>query len=220
MDELTSFPIEGVAELLKVERDIVKAEIESGNLGAFMIGGEWRITRKDLVDFISRGGSKPIVVQPKHEGARKTGIVRSAPFHFTWPNGQTEEYPEAYEGTITDGNMQFEVKIGICERNAAGMNRKRITVFLNGRPTVEFVGTDDFAESKKVVSLITLPNKKRLRPNQQIPNEYRSFNLVRYNSVVKGPRAATTMAVLSQIDDIDTIIAHSIIRANYRNRHK
>ena len=219
MDELTSLPIEEVAELLKVKSDVVKAEIESGSLGAFMIGGEWRITRKDLVDFISRGGSKPIVVQPQHEGARKTGIMRSAPFHFTWPNGRTEEYPEAYEGTANDGNMHFEVKIGVCERPAAGMNRKRVTVFLNGRPTVEFVGTDDFEESKMVASLITLPNKKRLRPNQTVPNEYRSFNLVRYNSVVKGPRAATTMAVLSKIDDIDTIVAHAIIRANYRDRH-
>jgi excisionase family DNA binding protein len=218
MDELTSLSIEEVAELLKVKSDVVKAEIESGSLGAFMIGGEWRITRKNLIDFISRGGSKPIVAKPEYEGAQKTGIVKSAPFHFTWPNGKTEEYPEAYEGTANDGNMQFEVKIGVCERPAAGMNRKRITVFLNGRPTVEFVGTDDFEESKRVASLIVLPNKKRLRPNQTVPNEYRSFNLVRYNSVVKGPRAATTMAVLSQIDDIDTIVAHAIIRANYRDR--
>jgi excisionase family DNA binding protein len=218
MDELTSLPIEEVAELLKVKSDAVKAEIESGSLGAFMIGGEWRITRKNLIDFISRGGSKPIVAKPEYEGGQKTGIVKSAPFHFTWPNGKTEEYPEAYEGTANDGNMQFEVKIGVCERPAAGMNRKRITVFLNGRPTVEFVGTDDFEESKRVASLIVLPNKKRLRPNQTVPNEYRSFNLVRYNSLVKGPRAATTMAVLSQIDDIDTIVAHAIIRANYRDR--
>jgi len=218
MDELTSFPIEDVAELLKVKSDVVEAEIQSGNLEAFMIGGEWRITRKNLVDFISRGGSKPIIAKSEHQGAQETGITRCAPFHFTWPNGKTEEYHEAYEGTANDGNIQFEVKIGVCERPAAGMNRKRVTVFLNGRPTAEFVGVDDFDESKKVASLVVLPNKKRLRPNQTVPNEYRPFHLVRYNSAVKGPRAATTMAVLSQIDDIDTIVAHAIIRANYRDR--
>jgi len=218
MDELTSFPIEEVAELLKVKSDVVNAEIETGSLEAFMIGGEWRITRKNLVDFISRGGSKPIIAKPEYRGAEETGVVRSAPFSFTWPNGKTEEYHEAYEGTANDGNMHFEVKIGVCERRAAGMNRKRVTVFLNGRPTVEFVGTDDFEESKKVASLVVLPNKKRLRPKQTLPNEYRSFDLVRYSSVVKGPRAATTMAVLCRIDDIDTIVAHAIIRANYRDR--
>jgi excisionase family DNA binding protein len=217
MDELTSLTIGEVAELLKVESNVVKAEIESGALGAFMIGGEWRITRKSLTDFITGGGSKPLITQPKQEGVQQTGIVKTAPFHFTWPNGETEEYPEAYEGTVNDGNMQFEVKIGVCERHAAGMNRKRITVFLNGRPTVEFVGADDFEENKNVASLITLPNKKRLRPNQTVPNEYRSFNLVRYNSVIKGPRAATTMAVLTQVDDIKAMIAHAIIRANYRD---
>jgi excisionase family DNA binding protein len=218
MDELTSFTIREVAELLKVESNVVEAEIESGSLEAFMIGGEWRITRKGVVDFISRGGSKPIIAKQEHGGAQTTGIARSAPFHFTWPNGKTEQYPEAYEGTANDGNMQFEVKVGICERSAAGMNRKRVTVFLNGRPTVEFIGTDEFEESRKVASLIVLPNKKRLRPGQTVPNEYRSFNLVRYNSVVKGPRAATTMAVLCRIDDIETIVAHAIIRANYRDR--
>jgi excisionase family DNA binding protein len=218
MDELTSLPIEEVAELLKVKGDAVKAEVESGCLGAFMIGGEWRITRKNLIDFISRGGSKPITAKPEHEGADKPAIVKAAPFHFTWPNGKTEEYAEAYEGTANDGNMQFEVKIGVCERPAAGMNRKRVTVFLNRRPTAEFVGADDFEESKRVASLIVLPNKKRLRPNQTVPNEYRPFDLVRYNSVVKGPRAATTMAVLSQIDDVDTMVAHAVIRASYRDR--
>ena len=218
MDELTGLPIEDVAELLKVKSDVVKAEVESGRLGAFMIGGEWRITRKNLIDFISRGGSKPIITKPEREGADKPAIVKSVPFHFTWPNGRTEEYSEAYEGTANDGDMQFEVKIGVCERPAAGMNRKRVTVFLNGRPTAEFVGADDFEESKRVASLVVLPNKKRLRPNQTVPTEYRPFDLVRYNSVVKGPRAATTMAVLSQIDDTDTIVAHAVIRANYRDR--
>lgn len=218
MDELTVYTIEEAAELFKANKVIIETEIASGHLEAFMIGDEWRVTRKNLTDFISRGGSKPLIAQAKQEHILNSGMEKSAPFHYTWPNGNTEEYPEAYEGTINKGDMQFEVKVGVCERPAAGMNRKRVTVFLNGRPTVEFAGTDDFAENKKVASLITLQSKKRLRPNQTVPNEYRSFNLVRYNSVVKGPRAATTMAVLTQIDDIDTMVAHAIIRANYRDR--
>jgi len=217
MDDLTSYTIEEIAELLKVEKNIIETEVESGKLAAFMIGGQWRITRKSLADFIAQGGSRPIIVKPLNNVLSEVGTNKTEPFQYTWPDGKTEEYSEAYEGIVDKGDAHFEYKVGVCERFAAGQKRKRVTVFINGRPTVEFVGTNDFRENKKVASLITLPNKKRLKPTQAVPNEYRSFNIVRYNSVVIGPRAANTMAVLTNIDDIDSMVAHAIIRANYRD---
>ena len=36
--------------------------------------------------------------------------------------------------------------------------------------------------------------------------------------MITGPRAATTMAVKTKIDDLDTMVAHAIIRVNYRDR--
>lgn len=220
MNDLIIYTVGEAAQLLKTDPKTIETEIQSGQLESFTIGNEPRITEESILAFISRGGSKSISghVNIRSEISVNHGIQKAIPFHFTWPNGFTEEYPEAYEGSVSDRDIIFEVKVGICNRNSAGQDRKRVTIFLNGRPTVEFIGTNDFSETGHVVSVVTLPNKKRLKPNQNVPVEYRSMNLVRFNSVVIGPRAATTMAVLAKIDDLDTMIAHAIIRADYRDR--
>jgi excisionase family DNA binding protein len=218
MGELNIYTIEGIAELLKTDTQTVIDEIEKGNIEAFKIGREWRITEQNLVSFISSGGSQDIGSGKPMKMSSELETHEALSFKFTWPNGWTEEYPQAYEGTLDKGGMHFEVKVGVGEREAAGRNRKRVTVFLNGRPTVEFAGTDDFAKSGLVASFITLPNKKRLKPNQTVPKEYQSFDIRRYDSVVKGPRAATSMAVVSKIDDLETIVSHAVIRAIYRDK--
>jgi excisionase family DNA binding protein len=217
MGEITVYTIKDAAELLKTEHQTVLNEIEKGNIEAFKIGGEWRVTEQSILSFISGGGSE--LEGPRTAGKRSSNlkINESAPFQYTWPNGYTEDYPVAYEGTIDKDDMHFEIKIGVGDREAAGKERKRVTVFLNGRPTVEFAGANDFDQSKLIASVITLPNKKRLRPYQPVPKEYQSFDVRRYDSVIKGPRAATTMAVVSKIDDLETIVSHAVNRAIYRD---
>jgi len=212
------YTVEETAEFLKTSTKTILDEIEVGRLEAFMVGSEWRTTDKSITEFISRGGSKPAGTAPVRQPSSKLELQQVVAFQYTWPNGYTEEYPFAYEGMVSGDNRHFEVKIGIGERVAAGKNRKRVTVFLNGRPTVEFAGADDFENSSLVASVVTLPNKKRLKPHQPVPDEYRSFDIRRYDSVVKGPRAATTMAVVAKIDDFDTMVSHAIIRAMYRDQ--
>jgi len=218
MGELKIYTIEGIADLLKVDTKTVIAEIEEGNIEGFKIGGEWRITEQSLLSFISSGGSQNTGTEKSIKMSSNLEIHETLPFQFTWPNGWTEEYATAYEGTLDKEAMHFEVKVGVGEREAAGKNRKRVTVFLNGRPTVEFAGADDFEQSGLVASFITLPNKKRLKPNQSVPKEYQAFDIRRYDSVVKGLRVATSMAVVSKIDDLETMVSHAVIRAIYRNK--
>jgi len=218
MEMLKVYTIKETADLLRTEIQTIFDEIKSGHLEAFMVGKEWRTTDKGITDFISRGGSQPAGTAQARQPSSNLELQKVASFQYTWPGGQTEEYPEAYEGIYDAADRHFEIKIGIGEREAAGRNRKRVTVFLNGRPTIEFAGADDFESSRLVASVVTLPNKKRLKPHQQIPDEYKSFDLRRYDSVVKGPRAATTMAVVAKIDDFDTMVSHAVIRAMYRNQ--
>lgn len=216
MENIKVYTIDEVADSLKTDAQTVLDEILSGHLKAFKIGEYWRITEQSIIDFIAKGGSSPIEMVL---GIESTNLkIQEAPgFQYTWPNGVTEEYHPSYEGTFEDISRHFEVKVGVGEREAAGRNRKRVLVLLNGRPTVEFAGEDDFDKTHQVVSLITLPNKKRLKPHQPIPKEYRAFNVKPYNSLIKGPRAATTMAVVAKIDDIETIVSHAVIRATYRD---
>jgi len=218
MGEITIYTMKDAAELLKTDNQTILEEIERGAIEAFQIGGEWRVTEQSILNFISGGGSKSEGTKTASKRSSNLKISEGVPFQYTWPNGYTEDYPVAYEGTIDKDAMHFEVKIGIGDREAAGKERKRVTVFLNGRPTVEFAGANDFDQSKLIASVITLPNKKRLRPYQPVPKEYQSFDIRRYDSVIKGPRAATTMAVVSKIDDLETIVAHAVNRAIYRDQ--
>lgn len=212
------YTVKETAEILKTDTQTILDEIEAGRLESFKVGIEWRTTDKSINDFISRGGSQTTGTTLARQNFSGVVLQEISAFRYTWPGGETEEYPEAYEGTFDDTDIHFEVKIGIGDRQAAGKNRKRVTIFLNGRPTVEFAGTNDYESSRLVASVVTLPNKKRLKPRQPIPDEYKSFDLRRYDSVIQGPRAATTMAVVCKIDDFDTMVAHAVIRAKYRDQ--
>lgn len=218
MEMAKVYTMKDTAELLKTDTQTILNEIETGRLEAFKVGHEWRTTDKSIIEFISKGGSQPAEARLSKQSFSDIVLQSAATFRYTWPGGQTEEYPEAYEGTVDEGEMHYEVKIGIGERESAGKNRKRVTVFLNGRPTVEFAGSDAFEESGLVTSVVTLPNKKRLKPGQPIPDEYKSFDLRRYNSIIQGPRASTAMAVVVKIDALETMVAHAVIRATYRDQ--
>lgn len=219
MDLPTIYTIEEAAQLFRASEQAVLEEIEAGRLQAFKVGKDWRTTDRAIVDFIARGGSRPEIIVPlAQQEFLVSGLQRTEAFQYTWPSGDVEEYLEAYEGSIEVDKEQVAVKIGIGERHAAGRMRKRVTVFLKGRPTVEFAGVDDFDESHLVTGVVTLPSKKRLMPRQRVPNDYLSFRLVRYNTVVRGPRATSAMAVLTRVDDLMTMVSHAIIQARYRGQ--
>jgi excisionase family DNA binding protein len=218
MEEIVVYTPDEVAKILKTASQNVLGEIQSGRLQAFKVGNEWRITEKSIVDFISSGspqsGSEAGSVG---DYSVPSSCFRSAsPFQHVWPSGGAEEYNQAYEGTVETSDRQFQIKIGIGERAAAGKRRKRVVIFVDGRPTVEFAGTDDFEQTGLVASAITLPSKKRLKPRQPVPAEYRRFDVRQYNSLVTGPRALSTMAVVSRIDDLSTMVSHALIRTKYR----
>lgn len=217
----TVYTIDEAAQLLKVAAQTVVGEINAGHLGAFRVGGEWRTTDKSIAEFISRGGSQEEGKRVDRQGVfpgTATALERVEAFSFKWPDGTIEEYREAYEGTVKAGTAQIQAKIGVGERPAVGKMRKRVVVFLDGRPTVEFAGVDDFDKSGLVASVITLRNRKRLKPGQRVPDEYRSFELVRYNTVITGPHAMSAMAVLAKINDYDTMISHALIRTMFRDQ--
>lgn len=215
------YTIDEVAQLLKVNARAITNEINAGRLAAFCVGGEWRTTDRSISEFISQGGSQEQAKPWQKEGPLSgtvTRLEKVEAFSYKWPDGAVEEYHEAYEGLVKADGAQIQAKIGIGERPAAGKMRLRVVVFLDGRPTVEFAGVDDFDESGLVAGVITLRNRKRLKPAQRVPDEYRSFQLVRYNTVITGPRAMSAMAVLAKINDYDTMLSHALIRAMFRDQ--
>ncbi len=215
MDDITIYTVEEIAQILRTTNSVVEVEIKNGKLRAFRIGVDWRITKDNLTDFIEKGGSQ-IGDSDRDAKLVKLQLKKLEAFQHKWPGGEIENYPDAFEGFVKNTQGNFEIKIGIGERYAAGQVRKRVVIFVNGRPTVEFVGTDGFVQSRLTVSLITLPNRKRLTNRQPVPSEYKNFTIAKYNSLVTGPHSMSTMAVVARIDDFDAMVTHALIRAGYR----
>lgn len=55
MAELKVYTIEEVVELLKVTRRTVYSYIKDGKLKAVKLGKYWRVTEKNLEDFLNKG---------------------------------------------------------------------------------------------------------------------------------------------------------------------
>ena len=57
MDDFTIYTIEEAAQILKTSTNTIESEINNGNLHAFRVGSDWRITKENLKNFIEKGGS-------------------------------------------------------------------------------------------------------------------------------------------------------------------
>ena len=65
-----------------------------------------------------------------------------------------------------------------------------------------------------LASVIKVQGGKQLPRSARIPEEYISFYIARYDSIVQGPYASKNMAVIVKKDDLESMLQHAIIRAN------
>ena len=217
------FTLGEVAEYLKVDEDMILHEFEAGNLHGFRIGKEWRCSDEDLLIYI-RGirdrveTSQPTPVKiPLSEST--VNIIEAEPFDFNWPKtgggGYPEHYDKAYEATKMIDGHEYTFKIGFGNRKSSGQERRRVTIWLGNRAVVEFAGSNNYDDDGLLAGIIRLRNGKQLT-TQRIPDEYKGFKVERYNSVVKGPRASTGMAVIVHQDDLKSMLNHAVIRATWK----
>ena len=142
-------------------------------------------------------------------------------FHHVWPDGTKEKYDTAYEADVPLSSGTRHFVIGYTNRSAAGMkDRRRVIVFLGHvpqiTPIVEFSGTNDYAQTRRVASVIKDPSNRHVRSQSQLPVEYQGVPTVIYSDVVIGKNAARSLAVLADNDDRDLMLRHAIIRAKYK----
>ncbi len=217
------FTLGEVAEYLKVDNDVILHEFETGNLYGFKIGKEWRCSDEDLLNYMrgirdSAEPSQPTPVKtPLSEST--VNIIEVEPFDFNWPKtgggGYPEHYDKAYEATLMIDGQEYTFKIGFGNRESAGQRRRRVTIWLGNRAIVEFAGSNNYDDDELLAGIIRLRNGKQLT-TQRIPDEYKGFRVERYNSVVKGPRASTGMAVIVHKDDLKSMLNHAVIRATWK----
>ena len=210
-----------VAEHLKVNESLIQHELETGKLHGFKIGDEWRCTEQDVLSYIQGvkepivSSPQPIVITPKHHWS----IEEIQPFDFNWPKrgggGHLQHYDKGYEGTTTIHGQEYTLKLGFCMRKAADIMRRRVTIWLGNRAIVEFAGSNNYEDDGLLAGIIRLKNGKQLT-TQKIPDEYKPFKVEKYNSIIRGARASTGMAVIVQKNDLESMLEHAIIRAIWK----
>lgn len=209
--------VEEVAQYLKTNPDTVNKEMEEGRIRAFKVGEEWRCTDTSLMEYISRngavsGGSLPANHSLHYEEGSFTEIES---FDYDWPKLK-EHFEYGYETTRDINGRTHTFRIGFANRQAAGQMRRRVVVWINNWPVVEFAGGNKYESDGLLASVIKVEGGKQLRPSGKIPNDYKAFHVARYDSIVQGPYASRNMAVIVQKDDLESMIRHAIIRATWK----
>ncbi len=148
------------------------------------------------------------------------------PFSHMWPDKWVEPYAEAYQAAVhVDGRSRIIV-IGLGQRRAAGMpDRARAVVFYQSPPKeralVEFSGNGTLQTATRYAC----PIKPRglhtqLRSGDSIPEEYVGMEIEIFSSVIQGPYAANSLAVVAETEDRDTMLnvmaRHGVIRGVYK----
>jgi len=213
--------LDEVSAFLRVPSEKLLPEIAAGRLQALRIADEVRILRVDLINYLdqARAGPQAITISKGNGDLRSSGQKVSEitfdpakAFDHTWPNRQKEHYDEAYCGRVEiDGSLR-SVTIGFTERATAGRIRRRAVVFVDRRPLVEFVASDDFDQSGRMLSLVKRKTGKRLRPGETTPGEYRHLKIEPYRKYVTGPYTSTNQAVVCSKSDLAIMADHALIR--------
>ena len=209
--------IEEIAEYLKTDKSIVTREIEEGRLRGFKLGSEWRTTATNLMEFINSSYTILLANQENKSELKynKADFIEIEPFDFQWPV-EKEYFDTGYETTRNINGHTYTFKIGFTNRQAAGQMRRRVVIWKDNWPLVEFAAGNNYEVDGLLASVIKTKDGKQLRQSGRIPDEYRGLNIKRYDSIVRGPYASRNMAVVVKKDDLETMLQHAIIRAQWK----
>lgn len=219
----TSLPkvltLEEVADYLRVGKEAVLKELADGRLQGFKIGEEWRCTDSSLLEYTNKKINPPPVIRSDIGTAeyQETDFTAVEQFDYQWPGGK-EHFEYGYETTRTINGRSYTFKIGFTDREAAGQMRRRGVVWIGNWPLVEFAGSNNYKSDGLLASIIKAKDGKHITPTGKIPDEYKDFRIAKYNSIVQGPYANRNMAVIASKDDLELMLRHAIIRAQWKGR--
>ncbi len=210
-----------LAEFSRVPLETVQEEAEAGRLPAYRIGAEWRILKAFLMRSpgpLSSFGDGPGGGAPSND--RGDGIQLGAFHHvegeflYVWPDRSEETYGELYEADAVVDGRSVRVRIGSTMREVAGLNRLKMTVFLDGVAASEFAGANDWNESGLVAGVIKPDgsSQRLLRENEPVPDGYRRFQISPYNQFIRGRNATSRLAVVCSRHDLETMARCALLR--------
>jgi hypothetical protein len=133
-------------------------------------------------------------------------------FEFHWPK-ESELQTSVREGIAETPFGARAVRIGHVKRHTAGHVRDVVNVFIDYRPIVQFLSSDDGA---KMASVIRRPNSKRhVFDPGELPTPYQqatNLTIESYRLYVEGMKSTTGLAVICDPEDYDTMVRHALMR--------
>ena len=134
-------------------------------------------------------------------------IDSSMNFSFTWPGGDVEQYDIAitYKSISNDG--KHKIRLGFGYRGVYGKNRRRVVIWIDDHPYVEFFGADDFEITGEVLSEIRYYDEdadsvRMCRyAKDTVPQRYSLFRLDSLKRRVNGAGVHDAWCVVSNISD-------------------
>ena len=229
-----------VAEYLQISEEEAIAELETGRMRGFRVGGHWRTTEQFVQDMINPVGevreaptihadvkilqTEEMKGVPTLEELSKMTWSKVDGFEHNWPETKNatvpniEKFEYGYEVTIRINNEDVSFVIGFCNRTAAGMNDRRRAVIFKGRigqalyPLVEFAGANDFESTGRMVSIIRKHGRVPVKPGDTLPDQYQGMPTAIYNKIVVGKYAWNCIAVVAQKTDFHVMVRHAALR--------
>lgn len=211
-----------IAKLLQLDDESpITSAVQGGELPCVDIAGQIRVIGIDFNEYVAGRRSRPLNGNRKANNGRdgasplRAGsnlqLRKAPPFTHRWPDETKEKFRDVLEGSVHTKNGVRAVKIGFTTRAAAGKDRERAVIFIDGRPMVEFCGADDYESSGRLGSIIKIQNKQ-VRPVQGIPNSYAHLPVDAYSRFVTGPYASSNLAVFCQKPDTEIMVEHALLR--------
>ena len=135
-------------------------------------------------------------------------------YEHVWPDGSKETY-EALEFMSDEGT---KVTVAFTFRPVFNENRRKVVIFLDDWPAVEFTATDDYATSGELVSLIRRRGgRDYYSSDEPAPPEYMGFDTTVYSERIQQPGAFHSIAAVGNIADVRSMLQHALIQWDWRS---
>jgi hypothetical protein len=216
MNEMvTGLPVDTAAALIGASPNELLAAITTGRIKVC-------IPITELLDFKASASLASSAVASGSINITVGPWVPISSISYKWPDRCVEIYTSAFQSATQINGRSHTVVIGFCERGSAGMaDRARGVVFYNSPPKhralVEFSGDGNLGSTKAYASVIKPSGgSSHLRPGDAVPSEYHGMHLDTFSSVVKGPNAPRSAAVVAAANNqatmLDIMARHGAIR--------